>query len=169
MSGMLASVNSLADALRVQQLGVAIIDLKQPEHGALGALDSNTVKEIVQALPDDAVISATIGDLPMQPALLVTAVQHMADSGVDYIKLGFFPDGDAVACIDALQPLAQQHALIAVLFADQPLDSALVPQLAAAGFAGVMLDTQHKHSGRLLDHLSFDELHDFVTTAKALG
>ncbi|MGZ8193906.1 MAG: (5-formylfuran-3-yl)methyl phosphate synthase, partial [Methylobacter sp.] len=38
MTGMLASVNSVAEALLVLGANVDIIDLKQPAFGALGAL-----------------------------------------------------------------------------------------------------------------------------------
>ena len=38
MTGMLASVNSVAESLLVLSAGVDIIDLKQPALGALGAL-----------------------------------------------------------------------------------------------------------------------------------
>jgi dihydroneopterin aldolase len=39
MNKMLASVNSINEALIAQQAKVDIIDLKQPARGALGALD----------------------------------------------------------------------------------------------------------------------------------
>ena len=47
MTGMLASVNSIEDALLALSAGVNIIDLKQPALGALGALDMATVKQVV--------------------------------------------------------------------------------------------------------------------------
>lgn len=64
MSFMLASVNSLQEAQRVHACHVDIIDLKQPAQGALGALATETVREIVLNLKA-ARISATVGDLPM--------------------------------------------------------------------------------------------------------
>ena len=36
MSGFLASVDNLEDAIKVNQLGADIIDLKDPKQGALG-------------------------------------------------------------------------------------------------------------------------------------
>ncbi|OYV19732.1 MAG: hypothetical protein CG441_670, partial [Methylococcaceae bacterium NSM2-1] len=50
MTGMLASVNSLAEALLALSADVDIIDLKQPALGALGALDIDTVKQIVAGI-----------------------------------------------------------------------------------------------------------------------
>lgn len=167
MSRMLASVNCLEEALLVQQLGASIIDMKQPAKGALGALPVDVVTDIVRALGTDTTTSATIGDLPMHPELVVAAVLKMASSGVSFVKLGIFADGDVVATLQALSPYSDKLALIAVLFADQPADFALIPAIAEAGFRGVMLDTQNKSSGRLSQILRPEQLKQFVDNAKA--
>ncbi|MDD1620757.1 MAG: (5-formylfuran-3-yl)methyl phosphate synthase [Methylococcaceae bacterium] len=168
MSLMLASVNSLEEARLVKGFGVDIIDLKQPALGALGALDLETVTEIVAALKPSAQISATVGDLPMQADVLGKAVQEMAATGVDYVKIGFFPGGDWPGSMDALAGMARQgRALIAVLFADTHPDFSLIETLASAGFRGVMLDTMDKRRGSLTDLMAIDELQEFVRTAKA--
>jgi uncharacterized protein (UPF0264 family) len=170
MSLMLASVNSHTEARLVYELKVDIIDLKQPELGALGALNTTLVTEIVADLPPDARISATIGDLPMQPELVVNAARNMATTGVDYIKIGFFPDGNWPGCINGLADIAAQgYALIAVLFADTQPNFAVLPALAEAGFRGVMLDTMDKGKGSLTGLMTYAELEEFVSTAGSLG
>ncbi|MGZ5000814.1 MAG: (5-formylfuran-3-yl)methyl phosphate synthase [Methylomonas sp.] len=167
MSLMLASVNSLEEARLVRELNVDIIDLKQPAQGALGALAIDTVAQIVAALKPSARISATVGDLPMQPELLWEAVQAMAATGVDYVKIGFFPGGDWSGSIVSLSHIARQgHALIAVLFADTRPDFSVIATLAEAGFKGVMLDTMDKQRGSLTALMSSDELRQFVENAK---
>lgn len=167
MSGMLASVNSLEEALLVQQANVDIIDLKQPNAGALGGLDLQTVQEIVQAIKQSTAISATIGDLPMQPELIFSAVENMAATGVDYVKIGFFPEGNIVATLEKLAILtAQGRALIAVLFADIPVDFKLLMGLKNAGFKGVMLDTMDKNAGSLTQRMSLTQIQNFVLQAK---
>ena len=167
MSLMLASVNSLAEARLVQRFDVDIIDLKQPAAGALGALATDAVAEIVSALKPVARLSATVGDLPMQREVICAAVAAMAATGVDYVKIGFFPGGDSLDCITGLRELAQQgYALIAVLFADAGPDLTLIKPLSEAGFQGVMLDTMHKKNGGLTGLLTLDELTEFVQTAK---
>ncbi len=168
MSGMLASVSSLEEAQLIKPFQVDIIDLKQPSQGALGALDVKTVAEIVAVLSPETRLSATIGDLPMQTRVLREAVQAMANTGVDYVKIGFFPGGDWQACIAGLAGLTQQgHALIAVLFADTRPDLSIIAALSQAGFQGVMLDTMNKNLGSLTQLLSLDECLTFVHTAKA--
>ncbi|MGZ4980235.1 MAG: (5-formylfuran-3-yl)methyl phosphate synthase, partial [Methylobacter sp.] len=102
MTGMLASVNSVAEALQVLSANVDIIDLKQPALGALGALETDLVKSIVDEINGRCPVSATIGDLPMQPELVYQAVQAMAETGVDYVKIGFFPGDDWQGTIEKL-------------------------------------------------------------------
>jgi uncharacterized protein (UPF0264 family) len=163
MTGMLASVNSLEEALLVQQAKVDIIDLKQPKQGALGALELNLVREIVLAINKQTPVSATIGDLPMQPEVIFNAVRAMAATGVDYVKIGVFPEGDSLATIEKLASLTEQGlSLIAVLFADAQPDFALVKILKETGFKGVMLDTMHKKNGSLTQLMSVSELKNFV-------
>ncbi len=167
MSRMLASVVNLQEALMVEQVGVDIIDLKQPAHGALGALEISVVQEIVLALSAITKISATVGDLPMQPERVYDAVEHMANTGVDYVKIGIFPNGDSVATLKKLTPLAQQFSLIAVLFADASLDFSLLATLKNVGFTGVMLDTMDKKRGSLLQIMPLTELSNFVALAQS--
>lgn len=163
MTGMLASVSSLAEALLVQQAGVDIVDLKQPAQGALGALDLQTVKEIVFAINKKTPVSATVGDLPMQPELVFNAVKNMAASGVDYVKIGFFPEGDSLATVEKLASLTAQGCnLIAVLFADAQPDLTLIKTLKNAGFKGVMLDTMTKKNTSLTQLMPLFELKNFV-------
>lgn len=170
MTGMLASVNSVTEALSVLAEGVDIIDLKQAAAGALGALDIATVQAIVGQVGGRCPVSATIGDLPMQPELVFNAVLAMAATGVDYIKIGIFPNGDSLATVRKLAELKpRQLALIAVMFADTELDYSLLAQLHAAGFKGVMLDTMDKQRGSLSTLLKADAIADFVGTAKALN
>ena len=167
MTGMLASVNSIAEALLVFNAQVDVIDLKQPERGALGALDTDVVRQIVLEIAGRCPVSATVGDLPMQPELVFNAVTAMAHTGVDYVKIGFFPEGDWYATVEKLAQLTPQTALIAVLFADTQPDFAIITALQQAGFAGVMLDTMDKHKGSLTQVMTHTDIAQFVALAKS--
>jgi len=168
MTGMLASVNSVAEALLVLSADVDIIDLKQPALGALGALDIAKVKQIVAEIDGRCPVSATIGDLPMQPDPVFNAVKAMAETGIDYIKVGFFPGGDWHGTVKKLSALTgQNHALIAVLFADTQPDLGIISLLKEAGFAGVMLDTMNKQKGSLTQLMANMEIGQFVSQVKA--
>ena len=169
MTGMLASVNSLKEALLVLSAEVDIIDLKQPALGALGALEQVDVKQIVTAIAGRRPVSATIGDLPMQPEVIFNAVQLMAETGVDYIKIGFFPGDDWLGTLKKLSSVVlQNQALIAVLFADTQPDLTIMATLKASGFVGVMLDTMDKQQGSLTQVMTAEQIARFVSQAKEL-
>ena len=162
---MLASVLDAGEAEVALATGADIIDLKDPRQGALGALPLGTVAGIVAAVAQRRPVSATLGDLPMEPGLLVARAAALADCGVDFVKIGLFADPRQRICIAALAPLAARQPLVAVLFADQRPDFAVMADLAAAGFAGVMLDTAHKARGGLRACLPDETLGGFIATA----
>ncbi|NJD06948.1 MAG: hypothetical protein FIA97_10690 [Methylococcaceae bacterium] len=170
MTMMLASVQNLDEALLVLESGVDLIDLKAPSAGALGALPTKEVRRIVSAVAGRRPVSATVGDLPMEPATVLEAGRAMAATGVDYVKVGFFPDGDWFGCIDACSGLATSGTrLVAVLFGDQSPDLAVLPTLASNGFAGVMLDTMDKSAGPLTACCGARFLREFVRLSRDLG
>ena len=170
MTGMLASVSSLDEAIAVQQAGADIIDLKAPAAGALGALEADVVKAIVSGLQGRSLISATVGDLPMHPEIVRPAVEEMSTTCVHYVKIGLFPGGDWINTIAALKSLTSAGArLIGVFFADCSPDIKWFEPIVSAGFAGVMLDTLDKRAGSLRQILSRDALEHFVKSARRRG
>lgn len=166
---MLASVATPGEALLAEDGGADVIDLKDPSHGALGAVGPDTVRAAVAALGGRRRTSAVTGDLPMAPDAVAAAAEAMAAAGVDDVKIGIFPDGDAAGCIRALAPLAARASLVAVLFADAEPDLSLLSLLAECGFHGAMLDTGGKHAGRLLTHMPLAALGRFVAECRRHG
>lgn len=169
MTRMLASVTGAAEAEIAISGGADIIDFKDPKAGALGAVATDVIREAVAAVAGRRETSAVTGDLPMEPATIRAGAGEIAATGVDYVKVGFFPSEDAAACAAALRPLAGRTKLIAVLFADRSPDFALLDVFAKYGFHGVMVDTADKGSGRLLDHLPPERVPGFVDRARTLG
>lgn len=163
----LASVTSAEEATLALAGGADLIDGKDPSSGALGALPVSIVRDIVERIAGRAPVSATVGDLPPDPELLVDAALRMSGTGVDIVKVGFFGDLDPRAAIVALgQADLGRARLVAVLMADQNPDYAVIPQLAANGFAGVMLDTADKLGGRLTSMLPKGGLANFISAAR---
>ena len=176
--GLLASVASLGEMDQAIAGGADIVDLKDPAQGALGAWQAPALAAAVarwRALgPKAPALSATIGDHPLAAEAIAEAARRVADRGVPLVKIGFdLPAQDSAAalapCLDALAPLARETRLIAVLLADRGPDLTRVPAFAAAGFAGVMLDTADKGAGSLRRHLPLDTLATFVSAARDLG
>ena len=169
MTRFLASVRDVAEAETALAAGADIIDLKDPAKGALGALASDAIASCVAAIAGRAELSATVGDLPMEPATVLSAVRATAATGVDYVKLGLFPGGDARGCLRLLAEQARGLRLILVVFADASPGFDAIREAALIGASGVMLDTACKDGRSLLDHLSLDVLADFVAEARAEG
>jgi uncharacterized protein (UPF0264 family) len=150
-------------------LAIDILDLKNPARGALGALDVEEVRRIVRAFPGQT-LSATIGDLPMLPDRIYDAVDAMARTGVDFVKIGFFASGNWQAILDGLKPITHRGVkLIAVLFGDQPFSLEVIPAFKAAGFHGIMVDTAEKTGGGLLHHHGVPWLRQFVAVGHEMG
>nr|WP_049976154.1 (5-formylfuran-3-yl)methyl phosphate synthase [Azospirillum sp. B506] len=173
MTGWLASVANAAEVSLILPAGPDILDLKNPAAAALGAWKAKDIAATVRDLaevPGRRQLSATIGDHPMRPDAVVPAARRIAATGVDFVKIGFAPDGAPEKCIEALAQLAIKGAgLIAVLFADLwPNDPCCLPidRLAAAGFRGMMLDTAGKRHG-LRHHWQDVQLGAFVSCARA--
>ena len=167
---MLASVATLAEVDLALAVGVDLIDLKDPTAGALGAWPPAQLRAAVGRVAGRRPVSATVGDLPPDAAAMVAAARSTAATGVDLVKLGFFPGADHRALAQALAPLARRGIrLVAVLMADCGPDLGIAGTLAGAGFAGVMLDTADKRSGSLCRHLDVTVLGRFVGTAREHG
>lgn len=171
-SGLLASVATLDEMRTALSAGVDIVDLKNPSEGALGAWAPEALGAAVALWREAGApcgLSATVGDHPLDPDVLLNAAERTASTGVPLVKIGFaLGDGTALpSVLDALRPLARETRLIAVLFADQIPDLDAVPRFAAAGFHGVMLDTADKTAGPLLRHLPLATLGHFVAAARA--
>lgn len=163
----LASVTSPEEALLAVASGASIIDCKDPSKGALGDLEPARIEAIVEAVSGRAPVSATIGDLPCDAALMVKAAERIAATGVDIVKVGFFGDGDARDAIAALGGAdIGRSSRVAVLMADRIPDLSLIGDLARAGFSGVMLDTADKAAGALPNVLTANQLAAFLDAAR---
>jgi dihydroneopterin aldolase len=169
MTRMLASVNGPEEADIALDGGADIIDLKDPARGALGAVSPQVIRATVRTVGGRRMVSAVAGDLPMRPAVVAAAAEEIAGTGVDFVKLGIFPGGDVAGCITALADVAARVKLIAVFFADASPDLSVLPLLKRSGFAGAMIDTQGKASGRLLDYMGISGLLGFVEGCRRIG
>jgi dihydroneopterin aldolase len=164
---MLASVTGPAEAEIAIAGGADLIDLKDPSQGAFGALPVGVVGETVKIIAGRRPVSAVVGDIPMEPAALFEAASRMAETGVDYVKIGLLPSEAFAACIEALAPLAAKVNLVAAFFADQgPVDLMALGLLARHGFKAAMLDTAEKGAGRLMTHLGIADLSRFVEACR---
>ena len=174
MTGMLASVTSVEEAQLVLKEGVDIVDLKNPEKGALGALDTNVVVEIVASVDRSILTSATVGDIEPDDPSLKNKITAMANTGVDFVKVGLFDSCVTNHFIQVVNQVAGQGVkIIVVLFAENITNLSSLSSLSSlselmkSDISGVMLDTKNKSNGSLCSLLSNQELEEFVSTAKS--
>ena len=170
MTGFLASVSSVDEAQLVRFLGADVIDLKDPARGALGALDEDSVRAIA-SLPDkNAMLSATVGDLPAYAAELERAVTGMHACGVDIVKVGVFDRTISPFMLSVLDRLAGKGiSIVLVFFAELYPPDIDFQRLRRGGITGVMLDTCEKANGNLRDKLDNGTLAEFVRQAGRAG
>ena len=155
MTHLLISVKNVEEALQVLDAGADIIDLKDPDIGALGALDLVTTRQIVLAAKGrvlanastnyHTLVSATVGEQHVLLSELIEDITARAQLGVDIIKIGvsaLFYDHHFFVEMSKLALAGVK--MMAVFFADEKLDLDLLPSLQEAGFYGAMLDTRNK-------------------------
>lgn len=161
---LLVSVRSVDEALAAAAAGADFIDLKEPSAGALGALPIETTRAIVAALRarpgPPCRISATIGDVAPGAARepVLARVAATAACGVDYVKVGLAPT--ALPLLDALAHC--DATVVPVLIADAGLDETLLARALAGPFPALMLDTEDKQGGSLLQRLGDPALQHFI-------
>ncbi|PXW91572.1 uncharacterized protein (UPF0264 family) [Sphaerotilus hippei] len=170
----LVSVRDAEEARIAARAGVDLIDLKEPSRGALGGLPPEAIASITALLRRIAPatpVSATIGDWPADALEAITRqVRAVAACGVDYVKVGVLPGPCSRALIARLGELqAGGLALVPVFIADHGLPDALVGQALAHRFPALMLDTQDKRAGSLMDVTGADERAGFVARVQAGG
>jgi FolB domain-containing protein len=169
MTRMLTSVTGPQEAEIALAGGSDIIDVINPAADARGIPAAAVVRAIVQAVGGRRPVSTVAGDLSMPAAGLQAAVRAFAATGVGTVRLGILPGEDVVGCIGALAEVAAGVRLVGVFPAEAAPDLSLLPVLRRGGFAGAMIDTRDKASGRLLDHLDLSRLLGFVEACHANG
>jgi len=172
---------SVVDPLEVEEAvlgGAAIIDIKNPREGSLGAQPPRKIREIVGAIPPGVESSAAIGDVPNLPGTAALAAAGAAQCGVDYVKVGLLhvtAEADVVRLLTevrfAVQACSPTTRVIACAYADTILRGGFPPlELPAvavlAGVDGCMLDTAHKDGRSLRKWLGTEQLRDFVAACR---
>jgi len=167
MTAFLASVRNAAEARLALPAGIDVLDVKEPDAGALGAVADATLREIVNCVAGAVPVSATIGDLPLTPEHVVPAMERTWQTGVDIVKVGVFAEEISAPVISVLAGFGASGArIVLVYFAEQWRGVLHGERLRQAGVIGVMLDTRDKGSGSLTSKLGHADLADFLSQAR---
>src|SRR5215211_3711789 len=177
---LLVSVTCAGEAVEAASGGADIVDAKDPSAGALGAVRLEAFRAIRGAVPDDAVLSAALGDA----AGLAEAerlAEEFASSGAQFVKIGFAGVVEAGRAAELMeyavrgcQRGASTAGVIAVAYADasrvRAIDArALVQAAGDAGAHGVLVDTADKSGPGLTSLWGMTQLADWVATVHELG
>lgn len=173
MTRILVSVRDGAEALLAAEVGVDYLDLKDPAAGALGGLapaDIRAIVGVLRARHPRLIVSATIGDLPAaERGPIAARVVAVADSGVDLVKVGV-PGPGGVAAEALLNSLARcARPVVPVLIADDGLDAAFFAAACGLPFPALMVDTEAKGGGSLLERVPAATLAALIACARAHG
>ncbi|HUE75078.1 MAG TPA: (5-formylfuran-3-yl)methyl phosphate synthase [Pirellulaceae bacterium] len=160
---LLVSVRNGAEAASALAGGANVIDIKEPDRGALGAADPQVWREVLDTVAGRAPVSAALGELFAADASSAS-VQDLAaqTAGLAFAKVGL-----AGATTIGDWPALWKHSLaalphtvlpVAVAYADwqsaaAPPPEEVIDRGAESGCALVLFDTFTKSGGCLLDHL----------------
>lgn len=154
--GLLVSVRSAEEAHAAVLGGAAVVDVKEPDRGPLGAADPQVWRAVRAAVPADIPVSIALGELrewrdrpPPPPS---------AFCGVAFRKLGLAGSGPGWAeeWRDLRRAWGECPPWIAVVYADweaaeAPPPEALLRSRAAEGCVGVLIDTWAKDRPEPID------------------
>ena len=178
---LLVSVKNKTEALEAVKGGGHIIDVKNPNEGALGANFPWVIRQVREVVPERIEVSATIGDLPNLPGASSLAALGATVSGVDYVKASLFgikTTSEAAYLIEGVCRATKEHnettKVIAAGYADyyniESINPLELPEIAhKAGADGSMIDVNIKTYGGLFQHLSDNELKGFIEESHRLG
>jgi len=171
MSGLLISVRNAAEAECALRGGADVIDVKEPDRGALGASTADVWREVLQNIDGRRLVSCALGELH-EPAVIDRARQAV---GMSFAKAGLSQMRSADDWSRHWQlvqrALPADVQLVAVIYADWQQAAAPQPQeilerCAALGCRYALLDTWQKERGGLFQCLDEREVGKIVALAK---
>jgi uncharacterized protein (UPF0264 family) len=161
--------------------GADIIDVKNPEEGALGANFPWVIKQIRRITPKNIQLSCTLGEVPNLPGSISLAALGAASLGVDYIKVGLYgfkKPQEATCLLQNVNRAAKEFnsniKVVAVGYADAErigaIDPLLIPEIAHKAQVDVaMIDTAVKDGKNLFTFLTTKQIEKFVYSSHDFG
>ncbi len=155
-TGLLVSVRSAAEALCAVEGGASVVDVKEPDRGALGMADPEVWREVRQIVPRHLPVTVALGDL--EDWRDRAGPEPSRFEGLAFRKMGFAHAGaDWADRWTALRTAwGDGPAWVAVVYADfaragAPSPGEVIAEAARARCAGVLIDTYGKEPGVAID------------------
>lgn len=158
--------------------GVDLIDVKEPNLGALGAPTFETVEAILQAVGNEVPVSMALGELVDLSLLDANSQERQLPSGLSFVKVGLAGCASLTGWQEqwkqALQNLPQGTERVAVIYADHeaaesPDELAILELAVQAGCRTILVDTMTKNGGCLFDFWSEEKTADLVNRVQQTG
>ena len=173
---LLVSVRDSREAKAALSGGAHIIDAKEPDAGALGAVSLHVLRTIVTEVGGTRPVTAALGDARDEDDLLRDA-RAFVDAGASLVKVGFarIPSPARVASLlEAAAAGAGHRRVIAVAYADHAhvgacAADAVLEAAATAQVAGILLDTADKNGPGVATLLDPRALAAWVSEARRRG
>lgn len=170
MTRLLVSVRSALEAEAAIAGGADLIDVKEPLRGALGAADSNVLREVVESVAGRRPVSAALGELRE-----LNLAQLEIVPGLSFVKAGLACCRDRFDWIAGMRTLRdalpKPTALVAVAYADwrsagAPPPKAVLDVATELAVPIMLIDTFDKHAGGLWSHFEDNELASLLRRAR---
>lgn len=178
MAELLVSVRDAEEALAALAGGAAIIDVKEPSRGALGAADPEIWQAVVEAVSGRVPVSVALGewiDGPRSWGDRIPNEVQQALAGVAFAKMGLAGASAhsdwRSSWIALCRKLSQRVKPVAVLYADWQIAGSPSPQeiLASVDEAGceiVLIDTFRKDGRSLHEVLDAATLREWTVAIR---
>jgi uncharacterized protein (UPF0264 family) len=173
---LLVSVRNVEEALAALAGGADWIDLKEPDRGALGAVDAATAGDVVACVAGRAPVSAAGGELTDWS--VESSRGLLGVRGLSYLKMGL-ANCRRLDWRSSLRRVQQEITyndmqLVAVIYADDlaadsPRAEEIVEFAGDAECLWVLVDTFDKAGGALDEHLSPTELRTLLESVRRSG
>jgi len=173
---LLVSVASALEVPAAVEGGADLVDAKDPESGALGAVTLDVLREIAGAVHGMRPVSAALGDAVTEQKI-ARAVRQYVEAGAQIVKVGIAgvtTQARAAALLHAAVDGARAGGgrVVAVAYADTATvlpPPAVVDIAAMAGADGVLLDTIDKAGPGLPELIAPGGLRAWVARAHDAG
>lgn len=169
-SSLLISVKNIEEIKKVRKYA-DIIDLKNPNDGALGAWKINQLIKVTNIYQNKICLSATLGNI-YNNDIIFKELFKFDKIGLEYIKIGIFHDSinELEKFLNSLKYKKIQTKLVAVFFAEnKKIISYLKKNIGIftnSKFNILLIDTLNKKSEGLLEIYTLEFLKSLVMSAK---
>lgn len=173
MTRLLISVRSVDEAQLALGAGVDLIDIKEPNHGSLGAAPAETIQRIAQLVAGRVPVSAALGELVDYRPILQREL-----TGIAYVKLGLAGCENRLDWRErwksATSAMPEWLTHVAVSYADyqssrSPEPESVIDVAATLGCGAVLVDTFEKSAGDLFEHLGPKQVAILADRVRAAG